>query len=154
MPRKPTAAEIDATIAEWQRKGLIACAAVTAMEARGNTATIAIPPTSNNLFLTRGRKRIKTAQYRQWIEANGPRLRSMQKATVYPVEVRMTIYGGKGFRTNSDIANREKAATDLLVSCGILIDDSVKFVRKTTAEYVPPASKADVARCVLEIIGE
>lgn len=91
---------------------------------------LTLPPSTNNLFLTAGRRRVKTPEYRAWIEANAAAARRVPRpdpppSLDHPVRVVTTVYGNKGFRRSRDVANVEKPVTDLLVSVGVLVDDSV-----------------------------
>lgn len=92
-------------------------------------------PSSNGLFFNRIGGRTRTGQYNEWIERAAPLVRAMPKITAYPVSITLTIRGRRGFPVTSDAANREKAATDLLVEEGILIDDSRKYVTSHTQRY-------------------
>lgn len=69
----------------------------------------------------KGRKgRFKTKKYCAWIVEASPILRAVNDRISGLYEVRMEI----GRRKNSDVDNRIKAAGDLLVSLGIVADDS------------------------------
>ena len=94
-----------------------------------------LPPSTNGLYFNRTGGRTKTGQYTQWIDVAAPLVRAMPKITAYPVRVTLTIRGRRGFPVNADCANREKAATDLLVAEGILIDDTRKYVTSHTQRY-------------------
>jgi Holliday junction resolvase RusA-like endonuclease len=98
-----------------------------------------MPPTTNNLFLNvRGRGRIVSPDYQSWKESVMPHLESLTPIEEYPVSITLTIVWGKGWRSNSDVANREKATTDALVAAGILRDDSCKYVSQIISQITAP----------------
>jgi len=63
-----------------------------------------------------------------------------------PVSITISIRGTKKFPSNSDVANREKATTDLLVALKKLPGDSRKYVKRNTQEHEDgdPAVPADM----------
>ena len=95
-------------------------------------------PTSNNLFLTarRGRKiiREKTPEYRDWIVRASPAMMRLQPPEL-PARYKITIVGK--MRSNADGANLEKAVLDLAVSCGVIPDDSLKYLVSGNWSYEP-----------------
>ena len=78
-------------------------------------------PSTNHLFATVKGRRIKTRDYKAWIEEAGIRL-NLQTAQAPmitgPVSLRLVLDKGRG-----DLANYEKAATDLLVRHRLIDDD-------------------------------
>ena len=83
--------------------------------------TIPKPPSTNNLFATVKGRRIKTRGYKVWIEEAGLRLnlQTAQAPTITgPISLRLVLDKGRG-----DLANYEKAATDLLVRHRLIGDD-------------------------------
>lgn len=102
-----------------------------------------MPPTSNNLFATVSGKgftftrkgkirnksiRVKTKDYVDWLAKAVPVMREMGQVKNFPVEVRIVLFPGDGWRSTSDVANREKAVTDALVTAGVIPDDNTKYV--------------------------
>ena len=81
------------------------------------------PPSANNLFYNRKEGgRGKTQAYRDWIIESGWRLQQQNPGMIdgsYEIEI---IVGKTNVR---DIANSEKALSDLLVRHGVVIDDSL-----------------------------
>lgn len=80
-------------------------------------AELPIPPSANNLFATYNGRRIISRAYKAWKKEAGPLLleqwEQAQKPTIgqpYAVHIELNV------NHQSDIANREKAITDLLVS--------------------------------------
>jgi len=113
--------------------------------------TLPVPPGTNNLFINargRSRGRIKSPDYREWIERAKPYLDGAGKITHKPFCV--TIVLPANIRKNSDVANREKAVTDLLVACGTIPGDSIaKGLYQHTQRYDPNLS-GDLCRVTVE----
>lgn len=82
-----------------------------------------LPPSLNNMFVNvRGRGRIKSDRYRTWINAAGWDVKLAKAKPIHgPVRVSILIN-----RPNkrSDLDNLVKPILDLLVTHGVLIDDS------------------------------
>ena len=105
----------------------------------GEAVVIELPmvPSSNHLFLTlAGNKgRAKTAEYRAWIKEAGTRL-ALQRPPCVKGRVRLLIEVSEHeVPASADVANREKAATDLLVSMGVIEGDSKRYVREITLRW-------------------
>lgn len=85
-----------------------------------------LPPSVNNLFATvRGGRRIKSKRYRAWLTAAGWEIRARCiPLMVGPVALHYELERPANKR-RTDCANREKALSDLLVSCGVIEDDSL-----------------------------
>lgn len=100
-----------------------------------------MPPSVNALYANRRGGRMKTAAYKAWIDEAGWRLHTQ---TCERIEGDVTVVYAFGPRCKkSDLFNREKALSDLLVSHGIIEDDR-KIVSGTVAW-------ADVEGCRVEI---
>jgi Holliday junction resolvase RusA-like endonuclease len=98
--------------------------------------TLPLPPTTNNLFINRGKGRVKSPEYRTWQARAATILAKSGKwHGGYPVRVSIAILGGSDWRMNSDIANREKATVDALVQSGVIHDDSCKHVQEVSIRY-------------------
>lgn len=109
--------------------------------------TLPLVPSTNALtFNAKWGGRSKTQKYKDWIEAATPIVERMPAVTRFPVQIDITIRGTKGFSAASDIGNREKALTDLIVSLDKLPGDSRRYVKKITIEHVDdqPGPAADV----------
>ena len=94
---------------------------------------VPVPPSMNNLYPTRGGKRCISRQYARWKKQAYPILARLAAVQVYPVHVWLTLMGNVSMRR--DVANIEKAIGDGLVACGVLVDDSLKYVRGTHQVY-------------------
>lgn len=101
-----------------------------------------VPPSANNLFFTitggPGRRgRAKTPEYQDWIRQAGYRLNAQHPVPV-PGKVMLLIEVAEpSTKVRQDVANREKAVTDLLVSHGIIQGDDQRFVREITLRWAP-----------------
>jgi crossover junction endodeoxyribonuclease RusA len=96
------------------------------------------PPTSNNLFINGARSgRVKSAQYRAWIKEAGWRLAEQRPPLMAgKVAILIEVEEPKTAR-RQDVANREKAVTDLLVSHRVIQGDDQRFVRELTMRWAP-----------------
>lgn len=145
MPRNPLG---KVTLAQLRKLGFD-----PPPDVRAGTLTrveLPVPPSTNNLFASaKGtRRRFITAEYRAWKELAAPLAAALKSPAAYPVEVWLTL-AGKGINPQSDVANREKATTDLLVSCGVLAGDSLKYVVGNHQVYRPDDGPP---RVVVEIV--
>lgn len=108
------------------------------------TVPVPVPPSTNNLFLSMGRKRVKTPEYRSWLEVAILSFRQLSKPERFPVEVVIQIHGGKRFNTRRDVGNCEKAISDALVEAGVIPDDSISAgLWRIVVEYKPAAKTAE-----------
>lgn len=91
-----------------------------------------VPPSSNALYLNRTKGRAKTESYKSWIASSGyavnqDKHRDGPFALLHrQIELEYVIRLPPG----SDLGNREKAMTDLLVNQGVIQDD--RYVVKIT----------------------
>lgn len=104
------------------------------------TVTMPAPPSVNNLFKNAGRKgRVPTPGYDDWKRRAGWEVKAQRPECVRgPVAV--TIVHGK---RRADLDNLNKAPLDLLVSLGLIDDDS--FVRELHCSF------GDVQGCQVTI---
>ena len=58
-------------------------------------------------------------------------------AVLFPCSIRIDLDD----KTRGDAANREKAVTDLLVTHGIIRDDSKKYVRRVSIGFEPDVER-------------
>lgn len=92
------------------------------------TLALPKPPSVNALFANAsGRGRIKTKEYRAWIEAAGWELLSQKPVKITGPVALDYVFEDSG---RGDLANYEKATTDLLVTHGIIEDDKRSVVRR------------------------
>jgi crossover junction endodeoxyribonuclease RusA len=120
------------------------------------SVVLPLPPSSNNMFVNvPGRGRVPSAKYNQWKKQAAQALKNTGKVEA-PVEVRIIIRPGKFWRRTSDLANREKAVTDALVTAGVIPEDNCLVVQKISVEYrplpdppkgVPPVAIVMVKHC-------
>lgn len=103
------------------------------MTSRSVTFWLPTPPSTNALFIVRGRRRVVSQVYREWRDT------CLRDVTAYLIEDRIPgpvelhyVVAENGRR---DLGNYEKALTDLLVSAGVIEGDGCKIVRKITLEW-------------------
>ena len=100
-----------------------------------------MPPSTNNLFFNgSGRTgRVRTPEYNAWIKEAGYMLRSQHPRAIRErVDILIEVSDSES-TMSWDVANREKATTDLLVTHYVILGDSKKYVRQITMRW------ADVA---------
>jgi crossover junction endodeoxyribonuclease RusA len=94
-----------------------------------------MPPSTNNLFVNKGRGRVRSDVYEAWIKEAGYRLNAQRPRPVMG-RVSLLIEVSDAESTDTwDVANREKAAVDLLVKHRIISGDSKRFVREITMRW-------------------
>lgn len=103
------------------------------------------PPISvNALYMNRkkgaGRGRIKTPEYRQWLETAGSYLAVQGPLPEFVGPVMVAYYVGEKGIGNMDFGNTEKAITDLLVSRGVIRDDNRTRLHGGSIFWVPGMS--------------
>lgn len=98
--------------------------------------TLPLPISDNALFLNvRGRGRVKTPKYRDWISRALPIVETMPPIVSFPVAIDISVRNGRGWRSNCDIQNRIKSTPDLLVTAKIIPDDKVGYVVDVRVRY-------------------
>jgi Holliday junction resolvase RusA-like endonuclease len=84
-----------------------------------------MPPSVNALFRNvPGRGRVKTKRYLTWIQAAGWAVKEQRPAKIAGPYC-LWLYCNRPDKRRRDLANLEKAISDLLVSHGIVEDDSL-----------------------------
>lgn len=115
------------------------------------TAVIPVPPSANAIWRAvrvRGKQMVlKSRAYRAWLESAVLMLRSGLPTTTGPVAVQIRV-GGTGFHQRRDIDNCIKPVIDALRHAERIEGDSVKTVRRVTAEYLTGGDQ----RCEVEVI--
>lgn len=81
------------------------------------------PPTTNNLFINKGKGRAKSLAYRSWLQLASIGIKDSHRQNVGPYSIAIALKRPDNRRR--DIANCEKAVSDLLVSHGVIKDDSL-----------------------------
>jgi Holliday junction resolvase RusA-like endonuclease len=96
-----------------------------------------MPPSTNNLFFNIGKGRVRSAQYKAWALEAGYRLNAQRPPLMAgKVAILIEVAEPKTAR-RQDVANREKAVTDLLVSHRVIQGDDQRFVRSVTVAWAP-----------------
>ncbi len=98
-----------------------------------------LSPSSNNLFATVGKKRIRTVEYTAWAKEAGYRLNAQRPPLMAGKVALLIEVEEPNTARRTDIGNKEKAVTDLLVSHRVIQGDDQRFVREITMRW------ADVA---------
>ena len=98
---------------------------------------LSMPPTTNNLFAGNGKRRFRSAEYAAWIKDAGYRLNAQRPPLMAgKVAILIEVEEPKT-KIRQDVANREKAVTDLLVSHRVIQGDDQRFVRELTMRWAP-----------------
>lgn len=99
-------------------------------------ASVPMPPSLNNAFINvAGKGRVRSKAYRAWAEEAGWMVKAKRNGTIeIPVSVAIELCPRT--RRSYDIDNRGKPCLDLLVSCGVLPDDSNKFIKSLAIREV------------------
>lgn len=123
---------------------------------------IPVPPSANHLWRSITRRTrsggsktfvVMSKQYKSWLEEAVLLLKcGLSKPTSYPVCIRITIHGGKGWRCDRDLDNATKGVVDAVKHAGRIVDDSTTYVTRIELEYRPPESKKSQSRCVVELL--
>lgn len=91
---------------------------------------IDVPPSTNNLYANaRGKGRVKSLAYRQWLEAAGWSVKAQVQSRKLDAPWAITIRAH--IRSTRDISNLIKPIEDLVVKLKLAPDD--RFCRKVTA---------------------
>lgn len=106
--------------------------------------TLSWPPSVNNLFLNvQGRGRVPTKEYAAWRKSAGWELQAQRpRKFLEPVELVVELHPPT--RRAFDPDGKLKAPIDLLVTHGVIPDDSIKYVRSVTAKVVETGAPCTV----------
>lgn len=85
--------------------------------------TLPFPPTLNNLFINAGKKRVKSPGYTAWLQLAAISIKDAHRQSIG--EYSIHICCRRPDKRRRDIANLEKGISDLLVSHGVIKDDSL-----------------------------
>lgn len=108
--------------------------------------SLPMPPSLNNAFVNiAGKGRVRSENYRKWANQAGWLLKA-QRVAPFNVPVRVRIEIKPENKRAFDLDNRTKAILDLLVTHGVLHDDSNKWVRGVSIEQVETG-----APCTVEV---
>jgi Holliday junction resolvase RusA-like endonuclease len=95
----------------------------------GPSIHLPFPPSANRLFTNKYRGgRVRSREYKSWIEMAGKELmRQRPKRHEGPVSI--TIIASPPHARKRDLDNLLKAALDLLVSHGVIVDDNTDYLK-------------------------
>lgn len=97
---------------------------------------IDFPPSVNSMYVNVPRKgRVKSKQYKAWKETALWQIKA-QKPPRMECEVSIWIGLVAPSRHAQDASNRIKSVEDAIVAAGIIPDDSAKYVRRISAEWL------------------
>lgn len=91
------------------------------------------PPSVNALYINvAGRGRIRSPAYRSWVEEAGWAIKAQRPGFIMgPVKIKISVEEN----SRRDLANYEKAVTDLLVSHQVIQDDKNEIVREISMAW-------------------
>jgi Holliday junction resolvase RusA-like endonuclease len=99
------------------------------------TVTIPRPPSTNNLFIGVGKRRVRSSDYKLWATLAGWELNRQRPAkTAGKVSLTLEIQEPMNGR-RQDLDNHVKSATDLLVTHGLIESDDQFTVRKIILQW-------------------
>lgn len=97
-----------------------------------------LPPSTNNLFVTVGKYRVPSGDYKAWRKEVAPILARFKPPVPLPFGVTITLIGGTGLNEARDLGNCEKAVTDALVDAGVIRCDSLRHgLHRIVMQYRP-----------------
>lgn len=110
--------------------------------------TLPMPPTTNNLFVGTGNRRVKSGPYKSWeLRAGWDLLRQRPPRIKGPVAVLIEVSDAES-ADNWDLCNREKAAMDLLVTQGVIQGDHKRIVREFAMRWADvPGVRVTIRGC-------
>lgn len=111
-----------------------------------NSIILGPPFSANNMYVPIARgKLVKSAKYRKWIELNSVKVKeNLSPATIFPVTIDILILANYQWTSRNDPDNCLKPIMDLLVSCGILPDDTNRYVASIGARVLYCPGEASV----------
>ncbi len=96
---------------------------------------VPVPPSTNNLFVNAGKRRVTSSKYQDWQNVAIPILRALSPPTQYPVGIVLTVE--EKVRSSRDIDNFVKPILDAIVKAELIVNDNVKHVAEVTIRYRP-----------------
>jgi crossover junction endodeoxyribonuclease RusA len=109
-----------------------------------STIDLALPPSLNRLWRSNRGRVHRAAPYVSWLRTAGWELLTQRPASLTG-NVRITIAAGRPDRRRRDIDNLNKAVLDLLVSHGVIEDDSKVVTLTSSWDPDVPAGRVHVA---------
>ncbi len=101
------------------------------------------PPLSACFSNVPGKGRVPTVRYRTWTEEALWSIKA-QKPVKFNGEVSIYVALVAPDKRARDAGNCDKAVMDILVKAGVIIDDSNKYVRRVTYEWVSAGNPCTV----------
>jgi crossover junction endodeoxyribonuclease RusA len=107
--------------------------------------TLPMPPSMNSIWRGKAKGVYRSAEYMKWIIVAGNMLKTYRIATVTPPYIvdyefgRKVTKKGEVSKARMDVANREKALSDLLQKMGVIEDDClINDMRLRWSQEVEP----------------
>jgi len=98
--------------------------------------SLPLNPPANNLFVNAGKRgRFPASRYTAWRKAAGLVLAVYARGVTLPLAGPVSLELAFSNKCRADLDNMAKAPIDLLVSTGVLIDDSRKYVKQITLSW-------------------
>lgn len=116
-----------------------------AQERKETRIALPWPPSTNNLFVNKGRRRFVSQEYAAWRREAGWTLQA-QRPPKFLGQVEIGIELCAPHRRRYDLDNRVKATLDLLTEHRVIRDDSDPWVRAVSVRRVENA-----APCVVTV---
>lgn len=113
-------------------------------------ASFTIPPSINHCYRSYKGRVIKSKRYTDWQAFHMLQYCNDARQVEGPLMIIITVYLGKGWRTNRDLDNVAKPLLDMLIKIGFIKDDNSKIVRSIFME-VKPQPKNNPAKIELTI---
>ncbi len=92
-------------------------------------------PSTNELFLATGKRRVKSPQYRKWLEQAMRALVYLAPPEAYPCRAELVVRGK--INQSRDIDNLIKPVLDACVKAGVIEDDNARHVGRVDIRYEP-----------------
>lgn len=105
--------------------------------------TLPYPPSANRIWRSVGGRNIKSAEYRQWLEA-GHRAIAAQKPQRIDGAYRLSLVVNRPDNRRRDLSNVVKPLEDLLQAAGVIRDDADCIRLMVCWGSLPPAKDAPV----------
>lgn len=96
-----------------------------------------LPPPISACFTNakHGKGRVPTSRYKTWTETSLWEIKS-QKPRSFTGEVSVSIGLVSPDKRHRDAGNLDKALSDVLVKAGVIVDDSNRYVRRLSYEWL------------------
>lgn len=110
-----------------------------------------VPPSVNSMYRNvAGKGRVKSRDYINWLKQSQVEIMIQRpRRHVGQVQIEIRIPADQCRRT-SDCDNRAKAVLDVLVKQGVIVNDSMDFVRKSSVEFCDDIDQTEIIITAVE----